>query len=408
MTVPELLAPAGGAVQLEAAVRYGADAVYLGAPRYGMRAFADNFSLDDMPEAVAYAHGHGVKLYATLNIFAYDDDFDGLLASARALHDAGVDAAIVADAGVVTLLREAFPAWPLHLSTQANTTNARAAAFWHAQGVSRVILSRELSLERIVSLRAGAPQVALEAFVHGSMCASVSGRCVLSNHLTGRDANQGECAQPCRWKYALVEEKRPGEYMPTGQDDNGFYIYSAKDLCMIGHIDKLCGAGLASLKIEGRMKTEAYVATVTAAYRRAIDRWRSHPAAWRPDEGEMREVARAGHRPFSTGFYFGAPDSPPGTVGTVQTADFIARVLRWENGAALCEQRNKVQVGETITAFSPQKTFDFRVESLYNEEKLPISCAQHPKMLFWIEVERLEPGDLLRRDRNTDGTGETS
>ncbi len=397
--LPELLAPAGSFDALRAAVRYGADAVYLGAKQYGLRAFCDNFAPDELDAAVRYAHAAGVYVYVTLNIFAYDEDVPGLVDVARACEEIGVDAAIVADPGVFAALRRAVPGLALHVSTQANTTNAETARLWRDMGAARVIPARELSMARLAAMAAAAPDPPLEGCVHGSMCASMSGRCVLSNHLTGRDATQGACAQPCRWKYALVEEKRPGEYMPVGEDSRGFYIYSAHDLCMIQHVDELCAAGFAALKIEGRMKTDYYVATVTRAYRQALDRYLADPAGWTADPAELAEVERAGHRPFTTGFYFGRPADPPGTVGTVQTAEYVARVLRCEGGRALVEQRNRFSEGETLTALTPLGICDFSVSGLTDEEGTAIPSAPHPRTHVRLTAPvRLEEGDILRRD----------
>lgn len=397
--IPELLAPAGAWPQLRAAVRFGADAVYLGGSAYGLRAFAGNFDDDQLPRAVEYCHENGVRVYVTLNAFLYDGDVPGIARAAAFVQDSGADAAIIADPGMADILLEAAPRLPMHVSTQANTLNTRAAAFWYRNGARRIILSRELSLEQIGAMRANLPaELELEAFVHGAVCASYSGRCVLSNYLTGRDGNQGECAQTCRWTYALVEEKRPGEYMPVYEDGRVTTIYSANDLCMIGHLGAMRDAGLASVKIEGRMKTDYYVATVVGAYRGALD----DLAAGRPfDERWEREAKRASHRRSGTGFYFGKPDNPPGPVDYRRTADYCGAVLEADaSGEALVEQKNKFSVGERLTLLTPSAATDFVLEALYTEEGEAIGSAPHPKQRVRL---RLPPGaregDFLRRER---------
>ena len=280
MNRPELLAPVGGESQLIAAIRFGADAVYMGGKRFGLRAYAGNFDDDALKRATDYVHSHGKKIHVTVNAYMYNNDLDGVADAVRELERIGVDAAIVADPATIEICREVAPKLTLHLSTQANTLNWRAAAFWHRQGIKRVVLARELNMEDVRGICEKTPEsLEIEAFVHGAVCASYSGRCVLSNYLTGRDANQGQCAQTCRWKYALVEEKRPGEYMPVFEDARGTYFYSANDLCMIAHLKELVDAGVCSFKIEGRMKTDYYVATVVGAYRRAIDNLMEHPDA---------------------------------------------------------------------------------------------------------------------------------
>jgi putative protease len=327
VSAPELLAPAGGPRQLEAALRFGADAVYLGGKQFGLRAFAGNFSEGELIAALDLAHKAGKKAYVTVNAFLYEPDLEPCSRWLKRLGDLGVDAAIVSDPAAVLLARREAPSLPLHLSTQANTLNSISAGHFHALGVSRVVAARELSLENLKALRQNIPKtLEIESFVHGAMCASYSGRCVLSNHLAGRDANQGACAQPCRWKYALVEEKRPGRFLPVLEDESGSYIYSADDLCMLERLGDLIGAGVSSFKIEGRMKSEYYVALTVLAYRRALDAALEHPE--RPfDPSLLKLVHYASHRPFSTGFYYGSPKSPPGQGGYDQGAQYVARVL---------------------------------------------------------------------------------
>ena len=400
MMRPELLAPAGGPSQLEAALRFGADAVYVGGSRFGLRAYAGNFDADALCRAVDTVHARGKSLHVTMNAYLYNGDLDAFAQDAITLERIGVDAAIVADPAAVEICREVAPGLMLHLSTQANTLNWRAAAFWHRNGVKRVVLARELNMEDVRGIRRNTPEtLEIEAFVHGAVCASYSGRCVLSNYLTGRDANQGQCAQTCRWKYALVEEKRPGEYLPVFEDAHGTYFYSANDLCMIAHLRELVDAGVCSFKIEGRMKTDYYVATVVAAYRRAIDDMLEHPDA--PfDETLLHEVGNASHRHFGTGFYFTQrPADPPGAVEYDRNADYIAKVLEvGEDGVALVEQKNKFTCGETLQLLSPAGARDFLCERMTDEEGAPIESAPHPKQRVRLPLPAgAQPGDFLRR-----------
>ena len=400
MMRPELLAPAGGPSQLEAALRFGADAVYVGGSRFGLRAYAGNFDADALCRAVDTVHARGKSLHVTMNAYLYNGDLDAFAQDAITLERIGVDAAIVADPAAVEICREVAPGLTLHLSTQANTLNWRAAAFWHRNGVKRVVLARELNMEDVRGIRRNTPEtLEIEAFVHGAVCASYSGRCVLSNYLTGRDANQGQCAQTCRWKYALVEEKRPGEYLPVFEDAHGTYFYSANDLCMIAHLRELVDAGVCSFKIEGRMKTDYYVATVVAAYRRAIDDLLEHPDA--PfDEELLHEVGNASHRRFGTGFYFTQrPADPPGAVEYDRNADYIAKVLEvGEDGVALVEQKNKFTCGETLQLLSPAGARDFLCERMTDEEGAPIESAPHPKQRVRLPLPAgAQPGDFLRR-----------
>ena len=401
MKIPELLAPAGGMRQLRAAVRFGADAVYVGMKHYSLRAYAGNFDDVQLKEAVALVHGAGKRLYVTMNIFAYDEDIPGMLDAARRAHALGVDAAIVSDPGVMTLLREQVPALPLHVSTQANTLNARTASLYHALGAQRVILSRELSLSQIERIRENTPQeLELEAFVHGAVCMSYSGRCVLSNYLTGRDANQGSCAQPCRWRYALVEQTRPGEYMPITEDSRGAYILSAHDLCMIEHIPELVKAGIASLKIEGRMKTEYYVATVVGAYRRALDAYQRSLEEY---EGLcaplVRELEKASHRPSDTDFYFGRPEQCAGAEGFRQDSEFTAAVLdRLPGGEILLEVKNRFFTRDALEAMTPKGIVPLTVGEIVMEETGErVGVVGHPKARVRIAApEGIDAGDLLR------------
>ena len=398
--LPELLAPAGGMAQLRAALRFGADAVYGALPRFGLRAYAGNFTWEELNNALRVTHGAGRKFYLTLNILPYEDEIPALVAAARRAQDAGVDGALVADLGAFLALRREAPDLPLHISTQANTLNAEAARFYFDQGAKRVVLARELSLQRIAALRKALPrELELEAFVHGAMCMSYSGRCMLSDHLTGRGGNRGACAQPCRWEYALVEKKRPGEYWPIEEDERGTYLLSAYDLNMLPHLPELVGAGLSSLKIEGRMKTEYYVATVVGAYRRALDALAQGEENYRallPQlEGELR---KASHRSFNTGFYFGPPAPAAGAGGFSQEMEYVARVDAWQDGVAALTLKNRFYVGDTLELLCPQGAFPFRVEKITRrdsgEETDTVSVAGQ-KILIPLPHPAAE-GDFLR------------
>lgn len=326
--IPELLAPAGSMDALTAALHFGADAVYGGMKQFGLRAFAGNFDLPALREATALCHAAGKKFYVTLNVFPFDDQIPDFIEAARAARDAGVDAAIVSDLGAIVTLREQVPALPIHVSTQASAVNAAAVRHYRDLGCARVILAREVSIERTRAIASQAPGIELETFVHGAACMAYSGRCLLSAALTGRSGNQGTCAQPCRWRYAVMEEKRPGEYLPVCEDEHGTYIFSAKDLNLMSLLPELTGAGVASLKIEGRMKTEYYVATVTGAYRRALDLLRNGEDAFRaalPDL--LRELTCASHRASDTGFALASPAEPGGAEGFYQAREYIARAV---------------------------------------------------------------------------------
>ena len=366
MALPELLAPAGGMAQLKAALRFGADAVYGALPAFGLRAFAGNFTWEELGQALALVHGRGKKFYLTLNILPYEDELPAFIEAARRAAEMGVDAALVSDLGAFLALRREVPDLKLHISTQANTLNAEAARFYYENGAERIVLARELSLERIAALREKLPpELEIEAFVHGAMCMSYSGRCMLSDHLTGRGGNRGACAQPCRWEYALMEKKRPGEYWPIEEDGRGTYLLSAYDLNMLSHLPELIGAGVRSLKIEGRMKTEYYVATVVGAYRRALNALGENEEKYRamlPElEGELR---KASHRDFNTGFYFGPPSPAAGAAGFTQEMEYVARVEHWRDGIATLHIKNRFYEGDTLDLLRPQGPVSFPVESI--------------------------------------------
>lgn len=400
----ELLAPVGGMEQLRAAVRFGANAVYGGMRSYGLRAFAGNFGPEELREAVSYAHARNVRFYVTLNILPMDSDMDGFLTAARDALEAGVDAAIVSDIGASLLLHEELPGLPLHISTQANVLNTRTAMHFHeAMGAERIVLSRELPLSAIAQMRRGLPEeLALEAFVHGAMCVAYSGRCLLSAALAGRSGNRGACAQPCRWQYHLVEEKRPGEYMPICEDDRGTYLYSAYDLCMLPHLHELRDAGVSSLKIEGRMKTAYYVATVVSAYRRALDllEEKGEAAFLAAVPGLLEELEKASHRSSNTGFYFGMPTPPAGAAGFSQRMEYVGDILSPASAGeeALIRLKNRFYTGDILEALTPAGSFPFEVKSIRLEESgETVSTASVAGTLLRVPVPfDVDAGDLLR------------
>ena len=362
----ELLAPAGGPEQLRAAVRFGADAVYGGLNRFGLRAAAGNFSFSQLQEALALVHAAGKRFYLTLNILPYDDELADLVRDAGQAVRMGVDAAIVSDLGAFALLREKVPELTLHVSTQANVMNAAAARVFADMGARRIVVSRELSLDRIAEMRRQLPEsVQIEAFVHGAMCMAHSGRCMLSDHLAGRGGNRGACAQPCRWQYTVTEAKRPDEPMPVLEEERGTYIFSAWDLNMLSYLPQMRQAGIASLKIEGRMKTDYYVAGVTGVYRRALDLLEKDEALYHRALPELqKELRKVSHRQSNTGFYFGAPQPSSGADGFSQSMEYSARVLGMRDGYLLAEVKNRFHEGDTLEWFSPSGALVFRVEEI--------------------------------------------
>ena len=397
---PELLAPAGGMDQLKAALRFGADAVYGALPAFGLRAYAGNFTWEELEAGLALLHGAGKKFYLTLNILPHDDEMDALAAAAFRAWEMGVDAAIVSDLGAVLRLRREVPGLKIHISTQANTLNSEACRFYAAIGAERVVLSREMSLSMIAQMRKSIPEsLELEGFVHGAMCMSYSGRCMLSDHLTGRGGNRGACAQPCRWEYALVEKKRPGEYMPIEEDARGTYLLSAYDLNMLSYLPEMVRSGLASLKIEGRMKSEYYVANVVSVYRRALDLLEKSEDAYRAALPQMqRELEKVSHRAANTGFYFGPPTPAAGAAGFSQTMEYVARVEDWRDGMALLHLKNRFYVGDSLELLSPKGVFPFRVARILLPETMEsvetVSIAGQ-KVMIPLEYPA-ENGDFLR------------
>ena len=394
----ELLAPAGDMERLRMSLAYGADAVYLAGTDFGMRSFAGNFTPEELKQAVALCHSRGVAVHVTCNTMPRNGEIARMPEWLSYLQELGVDAAILADVGVLSLLKKHAPKLKAHISTQASVSNYQAAAAWYELGASRVILARELSLDEIREIRAKTPrELEIEAFVHGAMCVSYSGRCLLSNYMTGRDANRGACAQPCRYQYALVEEKRPGEYFPIGEDAGGAYILNSRDMCMIDHIPELIDAGLDSLKIEGRAKSAYYAAVVTGAYRHAIDA----ALAGQPLEPVWRdEVEKVSHRPYSTGFYFGEPGQHTSHSRYVRDWQIMAVVTSCApDGTALCELRNKLSAGDELELVGPGlKPVPVTVEGLTDGDGLPIPEARKPQMPFYFRLPiQAPPLSLLRR-----------
>ncbi len=400
MQIPELLCPAGDRERLEAAVRYGADAVYLGGQMFGMRAAPANFDEAGLRSAVQYAHAKGVRVYLTCNTLPTNAQAAQLPEFLEMARDAGVDALIVADIGILMLAKRLVAGVPVHISTQAGVVNYLTAEELYRLGAARVVLARELSLEDIRYIRAHtSPGLELEAFVHGAMCMSFSGRCLISSYLTGRDANRGECAQPCRWKYSLMEEKRPGLYLPVFEDEKGSYILNAKDLCMLEHIDKLAEAGVSSLKIEGRAKSAYYVASVTSAYRGALDAYRSDPAHYAAPEWAKQEVCKVSHRAYSTGFYFGRPDQYGKDSGYIRTWDIIGVVENWENGMLELSERNPFSQGDMAEAMLPgREPVPLEIKTILDPEVGEVERACHPMRRYFIPYAHpLPQGTMIRK-----------
>ncbi len=408
----ELLAPAGDPEKLKIAVLYGADAVYLGGTSFGLRAKAKNFTPEQMKEGVEFAHRHGVKVYVTCNIFAHNEDLDELPDYARFLKEINVDAVLVADPGVFSVIRETVPELDIHISTQANNTNYRTALFWKNLGAKRIVIARELSLKEIKALSENIPdELETEAFVHGAMCISYSGRCLLSNYLNGRDANKGECSHPCRWEYFVTEKTRPNEYMPIVEEERGTFIFNSKDLCMIQFIPQLVEAGIQSLKIEGRIKTSYYVGTVVNAYRTAIDDYLKDPKLYESrKEFYLEQVSKASYRGFTTGFYFGKPSDKEQIYTTssyIRTYDFVGMVLDHDpqTGLALIEQRNKFVKGEEIEFMRHDgKFFTEKIQEIYDENGASISEAPHPQQHIRVAVSQpVSAYDMMRREVTDNG-----
>lgn len=398
---PELLAPAGNMEKLHMALLYGADAVYLGGKMFGLRAFASNFSLAEMDEAVAFAHSLHKKVYVTVNIFAHNEDINNLPDYLRNLQAIGVDALLISDFGVWSVAREIIPEMPLHVSTQANTTNWAAVKAWENLGASRVVLARELSFTEMKEI-GSKTEVELEAFVHGAMCISYSGRCWLSSYLTGRDGNRGACAQVCRWEFNLTEKNRPGEVYDVAGDEQGTYIMNSKDLCLLPYLLQLMEAGICSFKIEGRMKSAHYAASVVSVYRRAIDACWRDPQHYTVKQEWLDELEKVSHRAYTTGFALGKPDATAQVYTTssyLQTHEFVGLVRDWDNGRLTVEQRNHMKEGETLEVFCPDGSLRTLVlKEMRNQDGEPIVAAQHPQMVFTCRAaESIPESSILRR-----------
>lgn len=405
MKHPELLIPASSLEVLKTAVMFGADAVYIGGEAFGLRAKAKNFSMEEIREGIAFAHAHDVKVYITANILAHNGDLSGVRAYFEELKEIRPDALIISDPGVFMIAREVCPEIDIHISTQANNTNYGTYQFWHQLGARRVVTARELSMAELKEIREKAPaDLEMETFIHGAMCISYSGRCLLSNYFTGRDANQGACTHPCRWKYSIVEETRPNEYMPVYENERGTYIFNSKDLCMIEHIPDLFDAGIDSFKIEGRMKTALYVATVARTYRKAIDDYKESPELYKKNlPWYLDQISNCTYRQFTTGFFFGKPSDEAQIYDNntyLKEYTYLGIVGEQnEEGLYRIEQRNKFSVGEEIEIMKPDgENLTVTVKRIVDEDGADMESAPHPKQVLYIDLGHpLEKYDILRR-----------
>ena len=395
MKKPELLAPAGSLAKLKYAVMYGADAVYIGGEAFSLRVAAKNFTAEEIKEGIDFAHERGAKVYITANIIPHNSDLEKFPDFVREVADIGADAIIVSDLGTFSVVRSVAPNLDVHISTQANNTNYASANMWHAMGAKRVILARDLSFKEIREIRDKTdPSLELECFVHGAMCVSYSGRCLLSNYLTHRDSNRGACSHPCRWKYYLMEEKRPGEYMPVFENERGTFIFNSKDLCMIEHIPQLIDSGITSFKIEGRVKNELYVATVVKAYRQAIDAYFENPENYTVDKEILNELEKVSHREYTSGFYFGKPTEEQQlyTSNTyIQEYGIVGVVRSWdkESKTAVIEQRNKFEQGDTLEVLTPVgENFTITASDMKDENGDPIESAPHAQMIVTLHSDK--------------------
>ena len=402
----ELLAPAGDLEKLKTAIIYGADAVYFGGEMFSLRAGAGNLSIDEISEAMDFIHEHDCRGYMTINIYPHNDDIPLLRDYIAGIKHIPIDAFIVSDIGVIQLIREQIPDAEIHLSTQANTTNYVTASYWASQGIKRIVAAREMSLDELRTMHDMLPEdVEIEAFVHGAMCISYSGRCLLSNFMAGRDANRGACTHPCRWKYSLVEEQRPGQYYPIEEDERGSYIMNSRDLCMIDCIPELAEAGISSLKIEGRMKSMYYVATVISAYRAALDAYLSDPEHYEYKEEYFSELCKASHREFTHGFYFNKPTATDQNYLTSEyTRDYsfigLVRYTEPDTGLTVVEQRNKFSVGDTVEIFGPRTPYyEEIIGEMYDEEGNPIESAPHPQQIIKLRFNRNPEPDFIMRKK---------
>ena len=411
MQKPELLIPASSLEVLKTAVLFGADAVYIGGEAFGLRAKAKNFSGEEMTEGIRFAHAHGTRVYVTANILAHNGDLEGARRYFHELKEMQPDALIIADPGMFMLAKEICPEIDIHISTQANNTNYMTYQFWHRLGAKRVVSARELSLKEIKEIRENIPaDMEIESFIHGAMCISYSGRCLLSSYFTGRDANQGACTHPCRWKYAVVEEKRPGEYFPVYENERGTYIFNSKDLCMIGHIPEMIEAGIDSFKIEGRMKTALYVAAVARTYRKAIDDYLESEEKYRAHmEWYLEEISKCTYRQFTTGFYFGKTYESTQIYNSntyVNEYTYLGIVEEVSgDGLARIEQKNKFCVGDRIEIMKPDgRNVQVQVESLTTQEGEAVESAPHPRQVLWVGLDGAAQKYDLLRVRKAPGT----
>lgn len=407
MKKPELLAPGGSLEKLKTAIMYGADAVYIGGEAFSLRVAAENFSVEDMKEGIAFAHEREKKVYLTANILPHNKDIDEFKEYIKEIRPLGFDAVLIADLGMFDIMRECAPEIPIHISTQANNINYQSACMWHKLGAKRVVLAREMSFDEIKEIRERTPEdLELEAFVHGAMCVSYSGRCLLSNYMTQRDANQGACSHPCRWNYSLVEETRPGEYMDVYENERGTFIFNSKDLCMIRYIPELVKSGISSFKIEGRVKTSYYTATIIKAYREEIDRYFDDPENYVFDEAQFEELCKVSHRPYSTGFYLGKPTANEQVYtdsSYIRDYDLIGMVENYDEktGVAEISQRNRFFVGDEIEIMLPDSPFFIqKVEWMENDKRERIEVANHAAMTVFMPVNMpVKKGAMLRKKR---------
>lgn len=401
----ELLAPAGDFEKLKTAIHFGADAIYFAGKNYGLRAYGTNFDTMSIKETMDYIHSHGKRGYVTLNVYARHNDFDGLKEYVQSLVDANVDAVIISDLGIFSFVHSNFPELEIHVSTQANTTNAYAAKMWKDLGASRVVLARELDINEIKNISDSNPELEIEAFIHGAMCISYSGRCLLSNYLTNRDSNHGECVQACRWKYSVIEENRPDDQLDLEEDERGTYIFNSKDLCLIDFLDKIVDSGVNSLKIEGRMKSPYYVATVVNAYRRALnhlDYCNKNGIKYSVPKELKDELEKASHRKYTTGFMFddGQPTQNYNSSIQEQSSKFMAIVLEKQKDKILVEQRNKFSVGDELEILSPNDDFNkkIKITKMTDENGIELLEAKNVQQKIWIYTTRkIEVGDILRK-----------
>lgn len=405
MKKPELLAPGGSLEKLKTAIDYGADAVYIGGEAFSLRVAAENFSAEDMLEGIKYAHDRGKKVYLTANILPHNSDIEQFEDFVKEIRPLGFDAVLIADLGLFDMMRSLAPEIPIHVSTQANNVNYRSALMWHKLGAKRVVLAREMSFKEIAEIRGKIPpELELEAFIHGAMCISYSGRCLLSNYMTSRDSNMGACSHPCRWNYKLVEEKRPGQYMDVFENERGSFIFNSKDLCMIEHIPELVQSGISSFKIEGRVKTSYYVATVVGAYRREIDRYFENPENYVFNKDEYAELCKVSHRPYTTGFYYHKPDADSQVYTTssyIRDYELIGIVLDYDEKTkiATVTQRNRFFKGDEIEIIQPMKPyFTQTVDYMENADGEPIDVAPHAEQIVKMPLkEAVVKGAMLRK-----------